>query len=562
RASRLPVDPAGQSRAAAQPRRASRGYAWGRPGCRALRLPRQAVRSADACCQPAGRAMARREVRADRQRCHGAGLGSLARGGRRWVGERARVSDRGKRRRQLSFPRRLRQRRQGRQGDAHGRAQLARRPVEHRLPYPRRRAEAGGDRRPIPRDGSRLRQAALADEPAAAAAPHRPRLQRRVLQGLQVRAYRRRGARRQRSHGPEGFPDDRLGGGRRDARRRRPGAGNAEPARAHHPGRGRHCRHRAGLRQPGGGGGSGDRAARTEEPARADARLPIHGHRLVERPQGGAGQRAAPCRFGQGGLAVTRMAAVQMVSAPEVPANLEAAGRLIASAAAAGAKLVALPENFYIIGRHEGDKVKVREADGRGPIQQFLSEAARKHRLWILAGTVPISSQDGSRIRSACLLYDDAGRRVARYDKMHLFRFQQGAENYDEARTVEPGTKPLAVDTPFGRLGLSVCYDVRFPEVYRGLGEVDVIFVPSAFTVPTGAAHWETLLRARAIENQAYVVAPAQGGTHASGRRTYGHTMIIDPWGEVLGVQPEGEGVVLAEIDLEHSQQLRRRFAR
>jgi len=250
-----------------------------------------------------------------------------------------------------------------------------------------------------------------------------------------------------------------------------------------------------------------------------------------------------------------------MVSAPEVPANLEAAGRLIASAAAAGAKLVALPENFYIIGRHEGDKVKVREADGRGPIQQFLSEAARKHRLWILAGTVPISSQDGSRIRSACLLYDDAGRRVARYDKMHLFRFQQGAENYDEARTVEPGTKPLAVDTPFGRLGLSVCYDVRFPEVYRGLGEVDVIFVPSAFTVPTGAAHWETLLRARAIENQAYVVAPAQGGTHASGRRTYGHTMIIDPWGEVLGVQPEGEGVVLAEIDLEHSQQLRRRFA-
>jgi len=255
------------------------------------------------------------------------------------------------------------------------------------------------------------------------------------------------------------------------------------------------------------------------------------------------------------------MAAVQMVSAPDVPANLEAAGRLIAAAAAAGAKLVALPENFYIIGRHEGDKVKVREVDGRGPIQQFLSDAAKKHRLWILAGTVPISGQDENRIRSACLLYDDTGRRVARYDKMHLFRFQQGAESYDEARTVEPGTQPVAVDTPFGRLGLSVCYDVRFPEVYRGLGEADVIFVPSAFTVPTGAAHWETLLRARAIENQAYVVAPAQGGTHASGRRTYGHTMIIDPWGEVLGVQPEGEGVVLAEIDLEHSQQLRRRFA-
>ena len=258
---------------------------------------------------------------------------------------------------------------------------------------------------------------------------------------------------------------------------------------------------------------------------------------------------------------MTRMAAIQMVSAPEVSANLDAAGRLIASAAASGAKLAALPENFYIIGRHESDKVKVREADGRGPIQDFLSALSKKHGIWILAGTVPISSRDDARIRSACLLYDDTGRRVARYDKMHLFRFQQGAENYDEARTVEPGNKPLAIDSPFGRLGLSVCYDVRFPEVYRGLGDVDVIFVPSAFTVPTGAAHWETLLRARAIENQAYVVAPAQGGTHASGRRTYGHTMIIDPWGVVLGVQPEGEGIVVADIDLEHSRQLRRRFA-
>ena len=255
------------------------------------------------------------------------------------------------------------------------------------------------------------------------------------------------------------------------------------------------------------------------------------------------------------------MAAIQMVSAPEVAANLEAAGRLIAQAAAAGAKLAALPENFYIIGRHEADKVRVREADGQGPIQQFLSEVAKKHGIWILAGTVPLSSDDENHIRSACLLYDDVGRRVARYDKMHLFRFRQGEENYDESRTVEPGTKAVAVDSPFGRLGLSVCYDVRFPELYRALGEVDVIFVPSAFTVPTGAAHWETLLRARAIENQAYVIAPAQGGTHASGRRTYGHTMIIDPWGEVLGVQREGEGVVLAEIDLEHSRQLRRRFA-
>ena len=258
---------------------------------------------------------------------------------------------------------------------------------------------------------------------------------------------------------------------------------------------------------------------------------------------------------------VTRMAAIQMVSAPEVPANLEAAGRLIASAAAAGAKLAALPENFYIIGRHEADKVKVREAEGSGPIQSFLSEASRKNRIWILAGTVPISTGDETRIRSACLLYDDTGKRVARYDKRHLFRFRQGEESYDESRTVEAGNRPVAVDSPFGRLGLSVCYDVRFPERYRELGDVDVIFVPSAFTVPTGQAHWETLLRARAIENQAYVVAPAQGGTHASGRRTYGHSMIVDPWGAVLSVQPEGEGVVVADIDLEHSRQLRRRFA-
>jgi deaminated glutathione amidase len=258
---------------------------------------------------------------------------------------------------------------------------------------------------------------------------------------------------------------------------------------------------------------------------------------------------------------VTKMAALQMVSAPEVAPNLEAAGRLIAEAAHAGASLAALPENFYIIGRHEGDKVRERETDGRGPIQDFLAEASRTNRVWILAGTVPISCTDESRIRSACLLYDDTGRRVARYDKMHLFRFRQGEESYDEGRTVEPGTKPVAVDSPFGRLGLSICYDLRFPEVYRALGDVDVIFVPSAFTVPTGQAHWETLLRARAIENQAYVVAPAQGGTHASGRRTYGHTMVVDPWGQVLGVRAEGEGMVIADIDLEHSRQLRRRFA-
>ena len=253
----------------------------------------------------------------------------------------------------------------------------------------------------------------------------------------------------------------------------------------------------------------------------------------------------------------SRVAALQMVSTPEVMANLESADRLIAAAAAAGARLVALPENFYLIGRHEADKVRAREPEGEGPIQGFLAAAARRHRVWIVGGTAPISCADPGRIRSACLVFDDTGRRVARYDKMHLFRFEAGDERYDESRTLEAGESAVAVQSPFGRLALSVCYDVRFPELYRELGDFDAMFVPSAFTVPTGAAHWETLLRARAIENQAYVIAPAQGGLHASGRRTYGHSMIVDPWGQVLAVRPEGEGVLLAEIDTGRVQEVR-----
>ena len=251
------------------------------------------------------------------------------------------------------------------------------------------------------------------------------------------------------------------------------------------------------------------------------------------------------------------LAAIQMVSAAEVPANLAAAGRLIAAAAGEGARLVALPENFYLIGRREGDKVQVRERDGSGPIQDFLAGAAERHRVWLLGGTAPIETADEGRILSASLLYDDTGRRVARYDKMHLFRFDGGEERYDEARTLEPGARAVAAASPFGRLALSICYDVRFPELYRSLGEFDVMFVPSAFTVPTGRAHWEILLRARAVENQAYVIAPAQGGLHESGRRTYGHSMIVDPWGEVLAQRPEGEGVVLAEIDTARIREVR-----
>ena len=256
-------------------------------------------------------------------------------------------------------------------------------------------------------------------------------------------------------------------------------------------------------------------------------------------------------------MPTTRIAAIQMVSAPELAANLAAADRLIAEAARAGARLAALPENFYLIGRHETDKVRLREPDGKGPIQDFLAGAAKKHGLWLVGGTAPIECGENDRILSACLVFDATGRRVARYDKMHLFRFDGGEERHDEARTLQPGAGAVALESPFGRLALSICYDVRFPELYRSLGTFDAMFVPSAFTVPTGAAHWELLLRARAIENQAYVVAPAQGGLHASGRRTYGHTMVVDPWGTVLAERAEGEGVVLADIDPERTRQVR-----
>ncbi|OGA30523.1 MAG: acyltransferase [Betaproteobacteria bacterium RIFCSPLOWO2_12_FULL_67_28] len=252
-----------------------------------------------------------------------------------------------------------------------------------------------------------------------------------------------------------------------------------------------------------------------------------------------------------------RVAAVQMVSAPEVAPNLESARRLVAQAAAEGARLVALPEYFCILGRHESDKVKVRERDGAGPIQDALAAMAQRNRVWLVGGTVPIACADPGRARSACLVFDDAGRRVARYDKMHLFTFSAGDERYDEARTIEPGVEPVAVESPFGRLGLSVCYDLRFPELYRRFQKVDIWFVPSAFTAVTGAAHWETLLRARAIENLCYVVAPAQGGLHANGRRTHGHSMVVGPWGEVLAEHAEGEGVVVADIDTDRLAEVR-----
>jgi nitrilase len=245
-----------------------------------------------------------------------------------------------------------------------------------------------------------------------------------------------------------------------------------------------------------------------------------------------------------------RVAAVQMVSGPDVAENLAAAGTLLADAAARGARLVALPENFGFMGHEERDKLGVVERDGDGPMQAFLAAAAREHGVWLVGGSVPLASDDPDRVYNTCLVFDDTGTRVARYDKIHLFSFQTATERYDEARTVVPGNEPVAIATPYGRAGLTICYDLRFPELFRALGTCDFLFVPAAFTFTTGGAHWETLLRARAIENLAWVVAPAQGGRHASGRRTWGHTMIIDPWGVVRAVRSdEGPGVIVADLD-------------
>ena len=253
-----------------------------------------------------------------------------------------------------------------------------------------------------------------------------------------------------------------------------------------------------------------------------------------------------------------RVAAVQMASGPHVSANLQEAARLIELAAATGARIIALPEYFAIMGMKDTDKVAARERDGRGPIQDFLSQTARRHKVWIVGGSVPLESNVADKVRNACLVYNQLGERVARYDKIHLFGFELGAEKYTEERTIEPGSQVCVVESPYGRLGISICYDLRFPELYRAMGEVDMIFVPSAFTETTGKAHWDTLVRARAIENLAYVVAPAQGGYHVNGRETHGHTMIVDPWGVVLDRLPRGSGVVVAGVNPTYQQKIRR----
>lgn len=266
---------------------------------------------------------------------------------------------------------------------------------------------------------------------------------------------------------------------------------------------------------------------------------------------------------------MTKIAAIQMASGPNVSANLLEISRQILNAVKAGAKLIVLPESFAIMGLHDADQIKVAENEGAGPIQDFLSEQAKTHKIWLVAGTIPLKlEQDDpnydNKVYAACLVYNDEGICVSRYDKIHLFdvHIEMTNETYYESETLEAGNKAVIVDTPFGKIGLAICFDLRFPELFRQLvlKGAEIIVLPSAFTAITGKAHWEVLLRARAIENLCYVVASAQGGYHVSGRETYGNSMIVDPWGVVLDRLPQGSGYVMANIDIENTKNIRQNF--
>jgi predicted amidohydrolase len=259
-----------------------------------------------------------------------------------------------------------------------------------------------------------------------------------------------------------------------------------------------------------------------------------------------------------------KIAAIQMVSAPEWAPNREAAARLIAQAAGAGAGLVALPEYFCTMGRKDTDKLALAESAAPagprpGPIQQFLSDAARENGVWLVGGTLPVKTELEGQVLNRSIVYGPDGAEVAHYDKVHLFAFANGRESYDEGRTLRAGLHGHRRVAGALRVGLSICYDLRFPELYRALMNppCEVLCVPAAFTHTTGQAHWELLLRARAVENQCYVLAAAQGGLHPNGRRTWGHSMVIDPWGVVLDELPEGEGFVIAEVDADRLAQVR-----
>ena len=257
-------------------------------------------------------------------------------------------------------------------------------------------------------------------------------------------------------------------------------------------------------------------------------------------------------------------ACIQMASGPNIGANLLEAERLIEEAVSQQARLVVLPENFALMGKTEQDKVKHREEAGNGPVQTFLAEQAARHGIWLVGGTVPLVANDDDKVRATCLVFNDKGEQAARYDKIHLFDVElvDSDEQYTESKTIEPGDEVVVIDSPFGRMGVAVCYDLRFPELFRQQLEagMEILVLPSAFTAITGRAHWEVLVRARAIENLCYVIAPDQGGYHLNGRETYGHSMIVDPWGTVLNRLSRGPGVVCADIELGLLNSARRNF--
>ena len=257
---------------------------------------------------------------------------------------------------------------------------------------------------------------------------------------------------------------------------------------------------------------------------------------------------------------MTKVAAVQMISAPTIPENLVAARRLIMQAVEKGAELVLLPEYWAALESRDAEKLAHAEEIGSGPVQDFMSGISRELGIWLLGGTLSLKSTVEGKVLNTMLVYNPQGENVARYDKIHLFSYSKGEESYDESRAITPGSDVVVFDAPFGRVGLSVCYDLRFPELYRAMGPCALIVMPAAFVYTTGKAHWEILLRARAIENQCYLLASGQGGRHPTGRKTYGYSMLINPWGEIVDVLPEGEGIVIGDIDVENMKDIRERL--
>ncbi len=260
----------------------------------------------------------------------------------------------------------------------------------------------------------------------------------------------------------------------------------------------------------------------------------------------------------------SKIAAIQMTSGTQVQANLQAAAELIAEASGQGAELLVLPENFALMAQADDDKLSAAEREGSGPIQEFLSKQAAKHRVWLVGGTLPLICPEPHKTYNACLVYNAQGKQAACYKKIHLFdaEVKPGVEVYEESNTVQPGNEIVVFDSPFGRIGLAICYDLRFPELFRALSILgaEIIAVPTAFTVRTGQAHWEVLTRARAIENFCYLIGACQTDTHENGRKTFGHSLLIDPWGSILACLPAHPGFIQAEVSIEYLQQLRSDF--